>query len=128
MSVPVTTLYAALLGVLLVWLSNRVSSQRKRTGISLGRSGDPILERAVRAHGNFIEYVPFALLLLLLLEVQGPPRWQLHALGGALLIGRLLHAWGMYYPDGAISGRFWGTALTWLMVLAASLLNFWHLV
>jgi uncharacterized membrane protein YecN with MAPEG domain len=127
MHFPVTTLYAAILGILLVVLSDLVSRSRKKAKISIGSSGDPILERAVRAHGNFVEYVPLALILLLLLEVQAAAPLMLHILGGTLLAGRLLHVYGMIRPDGMIAGRFWGTGLTWLMILSTSLLNLWRL-
>lgn len=125
---PVTTLYASLLGTLLIVLSNQVSSNRKRAKVSLGHGDDSMLERAMRTQGNFVEYVPFSLILLMLLELELSQIWLLHILGAALLLGRLLHAYGMYKPDGVIAGRFWGTALTWLMILTTSLLNLWHLI
>ena len=125
---PVTTLYASILGILLIALSNQVSSNRKRAMVSLGHGDDSKLERAMRVQGNFVEYVPFSLLLLLLLELEVTQMWLLHVLGAMLVAGRLLHAYGMYYPDGIIAGRFWGTAFTWLMILTTSLLNIWHLV
>lgn len=124
---PVTTLYASLLGVLLVALAGLVSKNRHRARVSLGHGRDSGLERAMRTHGNFVEYVPFALVLLLLLEIEVTEMWLLHVLGAMLLLGRLLHAYGMMNPDGVIAGRFWGTALTWLMILSCSLLNIWHL-
>jgi len=124
---PVTTLYASLLGILLIVLSNQVSSHRKRAMVSLGSGDDAQLERAMRTQANFIEYVPFALILLLLLETELTQVWLLHALGAMLLLGRLLHAYGMYYPGSVVAGRFWGTGLTWLMILLSSLLNLWHL-
>lgn len=127
MNLPVTTLFASLLGLLLIVLSDLVSRTRKRSRVSLGHGGDPMLERTMRAHGNFVEYVPLGLILLGLMEVQLPPAWVLHAFGGMLLLGRLLHAYGMVRPDGPISGRYWGTALTWLMLLGASLANLWLL-
>lgn len=127
MNFPVTTLYAALLGLLLIVLSDLVSRTRKRSHVSLGTGDDPMLERTMRAHGNFVEYVPLGLLLLLLMELKGLEIWALHVFGLMLLIGRLLHAYGMIRPDGAISGRYWGTALTWLMILGASLANLWLL-
>lgn len=123
MDFPVTTMYAALLGLLLIFLSDMVSRSRKRSDISLGHGDDPMLERAMRAHGNFVEYVPLGLILLLLLELKDLTPWALHVLGAMLLVGRLLHAYGMMRPDGALSGRYWGTALTWLMILGASLAN-----
>lgn len=127
MDFPVTTLYAALLGVLLIFLSDLVSRSRKRSRVSLGHGGDPLLERTMRAHGNFVEYVPLGLILLLLVELKGTEMWALHTFGLMLLVGRLLHAYGMIRPDGIISGRYWGTALTWLMILGASLTNLWLL-
>lgn len=125
---PVTTLYASLLGIFLIVLSNQVSNQRRRAMVSLGTGDDAQLERAMRTQANFIEYVPFALILLLLLELEISTMWLLHVLGALLLLGRLLHAYGMYFPDGVVAGRFWGTGLTWLMILLSSLLNLWHLI
>ena len=127
MSFPVTTIYAALLGLLLIVLSDLVSRTRKRSRISLGHGDDPMLERTMRAHGNFVEYVPFGLILLMLRELNSPGAWVVHMFGAMLLAGRLLHAYGMVKPDGVISGRYWGTALTWLMILGASLFNLWLL-
>jgi uncharacterized membrane protein YecN with MAPEG domain len=127
MEYPVTAFYAALLGLLLIFLSNRVSRNRKRSSVSLGHGDDADLERAMRAQGNFIEYVPFGLILMLLLESEVTQSWALHLFGLMLLTGRLLHAYGMTHPEGALNGRFWGTALTWVMILAASLTMFWHL-
>ncbi|NND45556.1 MAG: hypothetical protein HKN58_09550 [Xanthomonadales bacterium] len=123
---PVTAMYAGLLGLLLILLSAQVSRQRRRARVSLGLGGDTELERAARAQGNFIEYVPLGLLLLLLLEPEITRLWILHVLGTMLLLGRILHAIGMYPRGRAIKGRFWGTALTWLMILGASFLNLWH--
>ena len=86
-----------------------------------------MLERTMRAHGNFVEYVPFGLILLMMMELKSPETWVVHLFGAMLLGGRLLHAYGMVKPDGVISGRYWGTALTWLMILGASLFNLWLL-
>ena len=123
MSVAVTPLYAGLLGLLLMVLSWRVVVARRAAGVSLGIGDDAALQRAVRAHGNFVEYVPLGLLLLLLGELAAVWPWSLHLLGGMLLLGRLLHAWGLSAADGPNFGRYWGTLLTWLMILFASLLN-----
>ncbi len=125
MTFPFTTLYAAILGLLLILLSDLVTRTRKRSRVSLGHGDDPMLERTMRAHGNFVEYVPLGLILLMLIEVKDPQAWVVHLFGQMLLLGRLLHAYGMIRPDGVISGRYWGTALTWLMILSASLANLW---
>lgn len=125
MTFPVTTLYAAVLGLLLIVLSDLVTRMRKRAQVSLGHGDDPLLERTMRAHGNFVEYVPLGLVLLLLIEVKAPQPWVVHGFGLMLLSGRLLHAYGMIWPEAPVSGRYWGTALTWLMILSSSLANLW---
>lgn len=124
MQVIVTPVIAALLGLTLLGLSWRVVDLRRRHRIVLGDGGRPDLERAIRMHGNFVEYVPLALLLLLVLEAGGEfPRWAIAALGAALVVGRLLHAQGLASRPGASFGRFAGTVATWSVILLASALN-----
>jgi uncharacterized protein len=92
---PITALYAALLAPLFLLLSARVIGARRTAAVGLGDAGDPALLRRIRVHANFAEYVPFALLLLGLAEGLRTPSPLLHALGVALLAGRLLHAYGV---------------------------------
>jgi len=120
MSYPVTTLYAALLGILLIMLSWGVSKVRLREHVSLGAGEISDLESAIRAHGNFIEYVPFALILLMLAESAVAQSWLLHILGASLLAGRLLHAYGIRQSVSSNNYRKYGAALTWLMILVTS--------
>ena len=127
MQLPVTTFFAASLGLLLLLLSYLIVRVRQSAGVSLGHGDHGLLERRIRAQGNFIEYVPLALILLLLLELQSPPSWLLCGLGGVLLLGRCLHGYGLAGTEQRMFGRFWGTLLTWLMLLASALLNLWFL-
>lgn len=126
MSYPVTTLYAALLGLLLLALSLLVVRVRRRERVGIGHGNHPALESAMRVQGNFTEYVPIALILLLLVESHAPGAGWLHVLGGMLLVGRLLHAWGLARSPGKSVGRFWGTGLTWLMILLSALISLWQ--
>lgn len=64
MHVTMTPIFAALLGLIFFFLSLRTSLERRRAKVSLGDGGDPGLQGAIRAHGNFIEYVPISLLLI----------------------------------------------------------------
>ena len=84
-----------------------------------------MLLRKIRVHANFIEHVPLALLMLALLELAGlwPP--MLWVCGGALLLGRVMHAVGMSRRAGYSFGRFWGTAITWSVLLAMALAGSW---
>ncbi len=71
MALSVAPLYAALLGFLLVYLSIRVIRLRRRLKVAIGAGGEAAIERAARVQANFSEYVPIALILLLLAEIQG---------------------------------------------------------
>ena len=113
----IAAIYAGLCGLMLVALSAGVIRQRARARVSLGDGGDPGLIRWMRAQGNFVEYVPMALVLLALAEVQGAPRVALHALGGALLLGRALHAWGMVSGRDLHPARGAGMVLTFAVLI-----------
>jgi hypothetical protein len=121
MHLSIVLLYAGLLGLLLLALSGQVVRLRWRYRVGLGTGSSPELERAVRAHANFCEYVPLALVLMIGLSLAGAaPGWALHALGLALLVGRLLHAFGLSRSAGASRARQAGTILTWLVLLVAA--------
>ena len=91
LTLPVTILYAGLFGVMMVPMTMFVALRRFKTHTSFGDGGDETLTRRMRAHGNFIETVPFALLLIALVELSGGSEGLIHGLGGTLLVGRLLH-------------------------------------
>lgn len=116
-----TMLYAGVLALILVVLSLRLVRMRRRLRVGLGSGGNDELQRQVRAHANFCEYVPMALVLMLLLESAGSVTGGvLHGLGIALVAGRILHGFfGVNRHAGTSFGRFWGTFLTWLVILVA---------
>jgi uncharacterized membrane protein YecN with MAPEG domain len=114
----IALLFACLHALLYLLLSLRVVLHRRSARIGVGTGGDPALTRKVRVHANFAEYVPLALLMLALLELVGSPARLLWIFGAALLLGRVLHAWGLGGSAGASAGRLWGTALTWAVLLA----------
>lgn len=123
MSIGIAALYAGLLGLLLLVLSYRVSMYRRRHGVSLGDGGHKDLHAAIRVQGNFVEYVPTALILLVLVELSGRQPALVHGLGAALFLGRILHAQGLTSnPAGKSVGRMVGILLTWLMLLVSSAL------
>lgn len=92
---PITSMTSALAAVALVVLSIRVSLRRKTVGVKLGHSEDVVLMRRIRAQGNFIEYVPLALILLALAEYRQAPAAMLWTIAGLLIIGRSLHLAGI---------------------------------
>ena len=117
---PVTALYAAVLSVFFIALSLWVIYLRRNLRVGLGDGGHHVLKRAIRTHGNFVEYVPFSLLLLGLLESMGEQQETLHAIGITLLAARSLHIIGLSQNHGKSLGRFWGASLTFAAILATA--------
>jgi len=107
-----TFLYAALMVFIYIVLTVRVVVIRKRIKVTLGDAQHPQLQRAIRAHGNFIEYVPFGLLLLMLLESTQKFSVLIHVLAMLLLIGRLLHAFSVSCVCENIKIRVVGMGMT----------------
>ena len=128
MPLVATPLWAALLALLYFLLTVQVIRGRYRTRTSLGNGGDPALERAIRAHANFAEYVPLILILLLLLELQGAWPWLIHLLGLLLLIGRASHAFGISSTEEVLIRRQIGTVATLTVLSVAALGNLAMLV
>lgn len=114
----VTTLYAVPLALLIVALAARVVWLRNADRVGLGHGESKRLGRAIRIHANAVEYVPLALLLMLLFELNGGAPWLLHACGLTLLTGRVLHVWGLSRSGGYSLGRYAGTTMTWLAIVA----------
>jgi uncharacterized membrane protein YecN with MAPEG domain len=117
---PVSFLYAGLLGLLLIALSTQVVLARRRYRVRLGTGTEEGMQQAVRVQANFVEYVPFAVLLLVLAELTGLPGPAVHGAGLLLLASRVLHAVGLSRSPGVSFGRFYGTAGTWLTIVALS--------
>lgn len=88
-------IYASLLAIFYVYLSLRTIGLRRKVKVAVGDGGSPEMLRAMRVHGNFAEYVPIALILLGLLEMQGAYLWLVHTLGCVLVAARLSHAYGV---------------------------------
>lgn len=114
---PITAVYAGLLAILFVALSIRVISVRRGQRISLGDGGNTELLKRVRAHGNFAEYAPLAVLLLALCESLRAPPLLLHALGAAHLLGRCAHAYAVSSSPPVMPFRVGGMLLTFIPML-----------
>lgn len=120
---PQTALAASLLAFVYVALALRIIALRWKTRTGIGDGGHATLARAIRVHGNFSEYVPLGLILLFLLEQSGAQPGWVGPLCGALVLGRLLHAFGLSRSAGASVPRFVGMVLTFTaLVVPAGLL------
>ena len=83
-------------------------------------ANDGVLQRKVRAYGNFTEYVPLGLLFVMTLELMHSPPWMLWLIGSALTIGRFAHAWGLLKTYGPSPGRAIGFFLTWFVYVVGA--------
>ena len=117
---PVFYVCAGLLGLLAVSLTVSVGRLRTRKKIYLGDGGDKELQAAIRAHGNFMEYVPLCLVLIYFVsDFYG--YWPTAIMSLVLLLARVLHAGGMlgFVPLGRAMGAV-GTTL--LLAVASALI------
>lgn len=122
----ITALYAGLLAPLLAILMVRVAMMRQRTQVEIGDNNDPALLRRIRAHGNFIETAPYALIVMALAESLGAYPIALHVSGLALLVGRVLHAIGLSHePHHILALRASGIMLTLGSILLSAALCLW---
>ncbi len=126
MSVPLFTLtYLAVLALIYSVLALIVVVLRGKYDIPFGHGNNALLERAIRAHGNFIEWVPMTALLIAGLEVSGQPTLHIHVMMGALLVARVLHPIALFSKLGSrryFVGRIAGATTTWLTMTAAAVM------
>ena len=117
----ITLLYAALLGLLFVFLSVRTLLLRRRLSIAIGDAGNEFMLRAMRVHANFAEYIPLSLLLLYFVEITSAPPFLVHILGAAVLAGRVSHAVGVGRMNENYAFRVTGMVLTLTPLIVASI-------
>jgi hypothetical protein len=120
----VTAFYASLLAALYLVLSARVIGWRRVRRVELGHGEDAQLLRRMRVHANFAEYVPFAVLLMALAESMAPPRPLLHLVGIVLVVGRLMHAYGLSQTPHILRYRAGGMMLTMTAIGIAAMICF----
>jgi uncharacterized protein len=118
-----TSIIAAALTIIFIRLSFAVIGLRRKNKIGLGSGGHEDLERAIRAQGNFAEYVPFGIILIACLEINGAPWWLVATPGISLIIGRLIHAKGINEPPPHFSKRILGMKFTFYTLIGLVVLN-----
>ena len=110
--IPVTLLYAGILGLLSVLLANQVMFVRVR-----GKSEESWRGHATeRVQANFVENVPIALVLLFLFELSSGAILVTHLFGVCLVLFRVLHAWGLSKYEGPNYPRLIGAQGTFLLL------------
>jgi uncharacterized membrane protein YecN with MAPEG domain len=122
---PVTALYGALLAIVFLYLSFTTIGKRRSLRVGLGDGDQPAMTRAMRAHANFAEYVPFALLLIYIMERHSDSRGWAHVLCLLLLAGRICHAIGFGREPETFRLRVTGMTLTFIAIAGAALRLLW---
>ena len=112
MTISLATAGAA--AIINLWLAIRIGAVRTKAKILVGDGGNEMLIRRMRAHANFVEYAPFILILIALIEFTSGSSWWLWGASAAFVVARILHALGM---DGFKIGRMVGTILTFVLLL-----------
>lgn len=116
----ITLLYTSLLTILAIFLALRNGVIRGKTKTMLGEGDSPELLQSIRAHGNLMEHAPIALILLLLLEMQGVADWKLHLIGSSFFLCRILHAYGITISRESTPYRVVGALGSWVLMLGMS--------
>jgi len=109
------------LAVVYVWLGVRVIRLRRAHRVGVGHGGVRALERAIRVHGNFSEWVPLTLIALGAADLRGAPEPLIAALGAVLVLARVSHAEGLARTARATTFRTVGVAGTWVVLGLACL-------
>jgi uncharacterized membrane protein YecN with MAPEG domain len=118
---PITSLFAGFFTLLFMRLARNVIGLRRANKVALGAGGVSALEGAIRAHGNFAEYVPLGLILLGLLESKNMHPAIVVVLGGLFFLGRLLHAQALTHAN--LKLRVRGMVLTFGTLTTLAILN-----
>jgi hypothetical protein len=123
--VPITAFYAGLLALIMIVLGAAIGPLRMRTGISILHGENMELATRIRRHGNFTESVPFALILIGFLELNGAAPGLLHGLGIALVLARIAHPIGLQHDNVRNPLRGIGAGGTILVTLIAAVMLIW---
>jgi len=147
--IPITTLFIGVNALIAVTLSVIASWARSLTGVWHGvtwtdkaaehetakvgywaelakeykeeKPDFDMLLRKVRVHGNFVEYVPYALLIIASLEIMGAESWLVWLMAGGLTFGRLCAIYGVFASYGPSNGRALGYTITSFLYLGGGI-------
>jgi uncharacterized membrane protein YecN with MAPEG domain len=120
----ITAFYAGLLALISIGLGSWVIAGRVSSNTLHGLGDPDDLAKRVRSHGNFIEHVPLALILIALLEAGGASHGFVRILLILLVIARIAHPFGMFAPPNSPKQficRGGGIILTMIVTLIAAI-------
>lgn len=118
----VTAFYMAILAFILALLYLNVVRLRRKYKIGIGYGKNESLAKAIRVHANFVETVPFILLMMAMLESMGMLPQVLHLFGALLVFSRVLSIWGLSESLGVSIGRASAGVITVMLMIAGGVL------
>ncbi|HEV2569969.1 MAPEG family protein [Sphingomonas sp.] len=122
MILPITLTMAGAAALLSLWLGWRVGQKRISEKVSIGDGGNAALIARMRAQANFVEYTPFVLILIGLIELADGTSLWLWAVGAIYLLARIAHAFGMdVQPPARSPLRGVGIGVTMLVLVGLGL-------
>ncbi len=116
--VSATALYLGLMTFIMLGLKLYVGLARAKHKVPPGDFSNQEFGRATRVQMNAVEDAPALMVGLLALGVVGADVRLIHFAGIALVLGRILHAFGLASTGGASFGRGAGTLGVLLAYLA----------
>ena len=122
---PVSLTFAGAFALINLWLAFRISAVRMRAKVSVGDGANPALLARMRAQANFVEYTPFVMILIALIEIVGGSRTWLWGIGIVYALGRIAHAFGMDRQTMPNPLRAGGALITWLALLGLAIWAIW---
>jgi uncharacterized protein len=113
----ITAIYGALSALIVLALALNVIRCRGKYKVGVGDGGNPQMLLAIRLHANAAEYVPLALVAMLLYELIGGSIVALHVTGVTLLVARIAHPIGLLRSTGSSLPRAVGICGSFIAVL-----------
>lgn len=101
MILQTTLSLAAAAAIINLWLSIRVGALRRAHGLSHGDGGIAAIAQRMRAHLNFAENAPLALILIAVIELTGKGGQWLAIVGAVFMLARVAHPIGMDKASGS---------------------------
>ena len=126
MPLPISLTSAGAFALLNLWLAYRCVRIRLNGPGGVGDLGIPVLRARMRAHANFVEYTPFVLILMALLEYSGGSAELLKGSGIVYLLARIIHALGIERPR--FTMQLIGALGTWIVLLVLAIWAIWTAV
>lgn len=113
-TMTITLVTAGAAALLNLWLALRTGAVRMKARVDIGDGGNEALIRRMRAHANFVEYAPFVVILIGVIELTTGTSLWLWGASVLFIMARIAHAIGM---DGIRAARAGGFVVTFALLL-----------